>query len=312
MSDLRGDRNMRPVPGETAGPGVRSPKRLITAGIALGAVAAFGIGIWFAYDQGVKRGASGAPPLIRADQGPTKVAPENPGGMQVPNQDKQIYERLPGNQANNSGSQTEKLLPPPERPSATPTTPGTATSPAVSVPNRSAQTVVPNQAPSGQAPSNAVPNRTDAPSASSTTPSGQPAPATSGQPQSVTPPRTAAAPATPAPAATPAQTQTPAARTATPAAATPAPTVTATPGGSAKIQLASLKDQAAATATWNALQKKFPAELGGLQPSYEKVEIADKGTFIRLQAGPLKDRGEAQSACNALAAKNQGCIVVGR
>ncbi|MFN3399280.1 MAG: SPOR domain-containing protein [Ferrovibrio sp.] len=298
MSDLRGDRNMRPVPGsEPAGPGLRSPKRLITAGIALGAVAAFGIGIWFAYDQGVKRGASGAPPLIRADQTPTKVAPENPGGMQVPNQDKQIYERLPGNsaQAPATGG-TERLLPPPERPSAAPTTPNAATSPAVTVPNRNAQTV-PNQSPA----TSGVPNRTDAPSATPV----QPVP---GQPQPVTPPsqpaRTAAAP-TPAPAQT--QSQAP--------AATPAPaarTVTATAGGSAKIQLASLKDQAAATATWNALQKKFPAELGGLQPSYERVEIADKGTFIRLQAGPLKDRAEAQAACSALAAKNQGCIVVGR
>lgn len=292
MSDLRGDRNMRPVPGETASaPGIRSPKRLITAGIALGAVAAFGVGIWFAYDQGVKRGASGAPPLIRADQGPTKVAPENPGGMQVPNQDKQIYERLPGNTTANTAGQTERLLPPQERPSATPTQPNVATSPAVSVPTRPAQSV-PNQ-------STAVPNRTDAPSPAPI----PPAPAAPGQPQPVAP-RTAAAPApTPAPAAAPATTA---------RAAAPAPTVTATPGGSARIQLASLKDQAAATATWNQLQKKFPDVLGGLQPSYERVEIADKGTFIRLQAGPLKDRAEAQSACNALAAKNQGCIVVGR
>lgn len=291
MSDLRGDRNMRPVPGESAGPGLRSPKRLITAGIALGAVAAFGIGIWFAYDQGVKRGASGAPPLIRADQSPTKIAPENPGGMQVPNQDKQIYERLPGNSTQAlAAGQTERLLPPPERPSAAPT------SPAVTVPNRSAQSV-PNQTPAtppATSPAtSAVPNRTDAPSAAPITP------AAPGQPQPVTPPRTAAAP--PAPAATPA-----------PAAAPAARTVTATAGGSAKIQLASLKDQAAATATWTALQKKFPAELGGLQPSYERVEIADKGTFIRLQAGPLKDRADAQAACSALAAKNQGCIVVGR
>lgn len=299
MSDLRGDRNMRPVPGEPAGsPGLRNPKRLITAGIALGAVAAFGIGIWFAYDQGVKRGASGAPPLIRADQAPTKVAPENPGGMQVPNQDKQIYERLPGNTAQAPGGQTERLLPPPERPSAAPTQPSVATSPAVNVPNRSAQPV-PNQAPSAQAPAAsagaAVPNRTDAPSANAV------APATPGQPQAVTPPsppaRTAAAP-TPAPQA---QTPAPAARS-----------VTATPGGSAKIQLASLKDQAAATSTWNQLQKKFPDILGGLQASYERVEIANKGTFIRLQAGPLKDRTDAQAACTALAAKNQGCIVVGR
>jgi hypothetical protein len=292
MSDLRGDRNMRPVPGEPAGgPGLRSPKRLITAGIALGAVAAFGIGIWFAYDQGVKRGASGAPPLIRADQAPAKVAPENPGGMQVPNQDKQIYERLPGNTAQAPGSQAERLLPPPERPSAAPTQPNVATSPSVTVPNRSAQPV-PNQSPAAPG----VPNRTDAPSAAATTP---------GQPQSVTPPsqpaRTAAAP-TPAPAP---QTQ-------SQAAAPAARSVAATSGGSAKIQLASLKDQAAATSTWNQLQKKFPEILGGLQPSYERVEIANKGTFVRLQAGPLKDRGDAQAACSALAAKNQGCIVVGR
>ncbi|MCW0236420.1 MAG: SPOR domain-containing protein [Ferrovibrio sp.] len=284
MSDLRGDRNMRPVPGESANPGMRSPKRLITAGIALGAVAAFGIGIWFAYDQGVKRGASGAPPLIRADQGPAKVAPENPGGMQVPNQDKQIYERLPGNSPAGNTAGTEKLLPPPERPTATPTQPGVATSPAVNVPTRPVQTV-PNQSP----------NRTDAPSPAPI----PPAPAAPGQPQPVAP-RTATTPATPAPAAQ------------TPAPAPAARSVTATPGGSAKIQLASLKDQAAATATWNQLQKKFPDVLGGLQPSYEKVEIANKGTFIRLQAGPLKDRAEATAICSTLAAKNQGCIVVGR
>lgn len=288
MSDLRSDRGSRPVPGEPE-QAPTSPKKIITAAIALGAVAAFGIGIWFAYDQGVKRGASGAPPLIRADQGPAKVAPENPGGMQVPNQDKQIYERLGGNQQS-ATSGTEKLLPPPERPSAAPTQPNNTTANAVTVPNRPAPAAVPNQAPT----TSNVPNRTDAPS-----PSTLSGPAASQPVAPKTEEKPAAAPATRAPA-----------QTATAPAATPS--VTATPGGSAKIQLASLKDQAAATATWNQLQKKFPDVLGGLQPSYEKVEIAGKGTFIRLQAGPLKDRATAQNACQQLAAKNQGCIVVGR
>jgi hypothetical protein len=288
MSDLRSDRGSRPVPSEPE-QAPTSPKKIITAAIALGAVAAFGIGIWFAYDQGVKRGASGAPPLIRADQSPAKVAPENPGGMQVPNQDKQIYERLGGNQPAATPG-TEKLLPPPERPSAAPTQPSNTTANAVTVPNRPAPAAVPNQAPV----TSSVPNRTDAPS-----PSTLNAPAAS---QPVAPKTEEKPPAAPA-ARAPAQTAT------APAAA---PSVTATPGGSAKIQLASLKDQAAATATWNQLQKKFPDVLGGLQPSYEKVEIAGKGTFIRLQAGPLKDRAAAQNACQQLAAKNQGCIVVGR
>lgn len=297
MSDLRSDRGSRPVPSEPD-QAPTSPKKIITAAIALGAVAAFGIGIWFAYDQGVKRGASGAPPLIRADQGPTKVAPENPGGLQVPNQDKQIYERLGGNQQS-ATSGTEKLLPPPERPSAAPTQPGAqpnAQTSAVTVPNRPAPATVPGQSPAASANQTGLPNRTDAPSPSAVT---TPAPSQPVAPKAEEKP--AATPATRAPA-----------QTATAPAPAAAPSVTATPGGSAKVQLASLKDQAAATATWNQLQKKFPEVLGGLQPSYERVDIAGKGTFIRLQAGPLKDRATAQNVCQQLAAKNQGCIVVGR
>lgn len=293
MSDLRSDRGSRPVPSEPD-QAPASPKKIITAAIALGAVAAFGIGIWFAYDQGVKRGASGAPPLIRADQSPAKVAPENPGGMQVPNQDKQIYERLGGSQQAATPG-TEKLLPPPERPSAAPTQPGAQPN-AVTVPNRPAPATVPGQSPTASAGQTGLPNRTDAPSPSAVT---TPAPSQPVAPKAEEKP--AATPATRAPA-----------QTATAPAPAAAPSVTATPGGSAKIQLASLKDQAAATATWNQLQKKFPDILGGLQPSYERVDIAGKGTFIRLQAGPLKDRTTAQTVCQQLAAKNQGCIVVGR
>lgn len=291
MSDLRTDRSSRPVPSQPE-PRMSSPKKTIAAVVALGAVAAFGVGIWFAYDQGVKRGASGAPPLVRADQVPAKVAPENPGGMQIPYQDKQIYERIGGNLQTASGTgQVERLLPPPERPSATAMAPNQA----VTVPMRPTPNAVPNQAPATQS---AIPNRTDAPSAT-------PLPTAPAQPQPLTLP----------PASNPAPAQTAAASPPKPApvaAAAPPPSVTATPGGSAKVQLASLKDRAAAQSTWNQLQKKYGDLLGGLSPSYEDVEIPGKGSFVRLQAGPLKDRSAAQSICEQLAAKKQGCIVVGR
>ena len=39
--------------------------------------------------------AGGAPPVIVADKSPLKVAPENPGGVEVPNQDRQIYAKAP-------------------------------------------------------------------------------------------------------------------------------------------------------------------------------------------------------------------------
>ncbi len=290
MSDLRTDRASRPVPNAAAGPEAAAggAKRLVTAGIALGAVAAFGIGIWFAYDQGVKRGASGAPPLVRAEQGPAKVAPENPGGLQVPNQDKQIYERLAGS-GNSSQPQTERLLPPPERPlerppvaAVAPAPAGsTAAGPTVTIPTRPAVNGVPGQAPAAEP----APAQRQATAPAATPPAANPVP---------TPPR---------PAQSQPQAAAPAARPTAPAAAT---------AGSARVQLASLPEQAQAQATWAALQRKFAADLGGLSANYERVEIPGKGVFYRVQAGPLKDRAAAQALCEKLSAQKQGCIVVGR
>ena len=100
----------------TAEPPARGRGRIAAAVVALAAIAAFGVGIWYAYDQGVKKG-TGTPPVVKADRTPTKVQPENPGGMAVPNQDKQVYERLAGQPP--ATTQVERLLPPPERPAAT-------------------------------------------------------------------------------------------------------------------------------------------------------------------------------------------------
>jgi cell division septation protein DedD len=59
-------------------------------------------------------------PLIRADERPTKVKPEKPGGMEVPDRDKLIYTQ--------KRAMVEHLLPPPEKPMARPATPSAATS----------------------------------------------------------------------------------------------------------------------------------------------------------------------------------------
>src|SRR5262249_46806983 len=69
-------------------------------------------GLWFAYQQGLRHGGAmtGAAdvPLIRADERPTKIKPEKPGGMEVPDRDKLIYTQKRGS--------VEHLLPPPEKP----------------------------------------------------------------------------------------------------------------------------------------------------------------------------------------------------
>ncbi len=95
---------------------------LIASLVALVVVGVFAGSLWFAYQQGMKRGGviNGAAdvPLIRADERPTKVKPQNPGGMEVPDRDKLIYTQ--------KRAAVEHLLPPPEKPMPRPTAPSAA------------------------------------------------------------------------------------------------------------------------------------------------------------------------------------------
>ncbi|MBT5414142.1 MAG: hypothetical protein HOK81_06035, partial [Rhodospirillaceae bacterium] len=86
--------------------------------VALVALGAFGIVIWYAYNLGIRDGTESVAPLIRADARPTKIKPEKPGGMAVPHQDKEIYETL--GSGGNTEPKVERLLPPPEQPKALP------------------------------------------------------------------------------------------------------------------------------------------------------------------------------------------------
>ena len=93
---------------------------ILTVALGLLAVAAIGVAarhIFFGPKHTVQ--AENGVPLIKADDKPvkTKPAPEDRGGMNVPNRDKLVYERM-GN--SESLSQSERLLPPPEAPAAPP------------------------------------------------------------------------------------------------------------------------------------------------------------------------------------------------
>ncbi|MDB5557098.1 MAG: hypothetical protein JWQ36_32, partial [Enterovirga sp.] len=73
-----------------AAPPARRRVGAVMALVALTAVGAGGAFTWRKMSAGST--PSGPPPLIKADNAPLKVAPENPGGMDIPNQDRQIYE----------------------------------------------------------------------------------------------------------------------------------------------------------------------------------------------------------------------------
>ena len=65
--------------------------RVWIAGVAL---AAFGLFSWYAYQQATRTGEQTVAPLIAADEQPTRAKPEAPGGVDIPHQDKSVYERL--------------------------------------------------------------------------------------------------------------------------------------------------------------------------------------------------------------------------
>ncbi len=122
---------------------------LVASLITLAVIAVFAGGLWFAYQQGLRHGGGGTiaadVPLIRADERPTKVKPENPGGMEVPDRDKLIYTQ--------KRATVEHLLPPPEKPMPRPAVPSAAAPSASPQPPLTSAAAGPqNPAPQAQSP----------------------------------------------------------------------------------------------------------------------------------------------------------------
>jgi len=82
--------------------------------VSIAAIASFGSVVWWAHNQDVRAGGRGLEPLVvQAPATPTRIKPENAGGLVPPDQDKEVYNRIaPGAVP----TQPEKLL-------AGPTTP---------------------------------------------------------------------------------------------------------------------------------------------------------------------------------------------
>jgi hypothetical protein len=290
--------------------GTEPPKRrgrLLAAMIALFAIGGFGGVLWYAYSQG-QRPADAVAPILRSDGEPSRVRPEQPGGMVVPHQDKLVLNNM--QQAARPG-QAERLLPPAEAP--LPQTARTAPPPAAQVALAPPPTPAPAPPPAPPAP----------PPAAAPTPAPTAAPTTAGTliappaPPPVAPAPSAAAPAalppalppvmTPPPPAAPPQIAARPPAAATAPAAPPAPARTGTPG-EWRVQLGSFPAADQASAQWDRL-KKAHAELQALGLTTVRVDLGDKGVWYRVQAGPLNEAG-ARALCEDLKAKKRDCLVV--
>jgi cell division septation protein DedD len=90
----------------------------------------------------------------------------------------------------------------------------------------------------------------------------------------------------------------------------PAPEPASTPStGDYYVQLASIKSMDGVPGEWTKLTKKYPSILSGYNYRVETADLGDKGTFYRIQAGPvLKDK--AVSTCEAIKKINaNGCLL---
>jgi len=315
----------------------RSRKGLVAMGAVLGAVVIGGGGAYLLTQSSSK--AVGEPILVQATKDPVKVQPQNPGGVEIPNQNKQIYER--------SQNTETKVVNREEQPvdvkQAVQANGGSvladatgATMPGAAPQARNAHnslnlgeprkvrtvtirpdgTVVgapePAQAQPSQAPVPTMTMPVAAQPAAAQTAAAQPKPAPATPVAApATPaatPRTApvaAAPADPAPDAAPAPQRVALAQPVPVAAPATADTSTALAGGYA-VQLGLANSESAAETAFASYQRKYP-DLEGLPSIIRKAEV-NGNTIYRVRVGPMS-REEASSLCSKLQGQGGQCFV---
>ena len=274
-------------------------RRLVQGGIALLAVVLFLGVVWYAYIWGSRSAATGDVPVVSAPEGAEKVEPEDPGGMDVPHQDKLVL-----NQDGDGGN-------------------GAADAPAADAPAETGgdgeqvaelpETTVPDQdmadgeqagsaTAEGEGGTASDPDGTDAPDATGSepaqtadTPTRTPERKPGGGQASQT--QTAGAD----PAQSPAQATDPAAD----------PSASVPDEGRYAVQIAAFQSEQAARTAWSRYQQRFPEVLSGQRLLLQNAEV-DGQTYWRVRTGPFADRSAAQSVCDRLQARDQSCLPVTR
>lgn len=272
--------------------------------------------LYVVFQQGVRTGGRNAPPVIVAESGPEKIRPEDPGGLDVPHQDKTVYDRVSGQ----SSERVERLLPEPEEP--------------VDVSGLRTNDEAPAQA--DEEPAQDEPKQDEV--AKTETPTDK---AAQDEPVRELPkPR----PAEPAPVE-----QTPIEQSETSGAEVinevenigdliksipedkpdlaldpignsvaevdaasvnrASGTIPSATSGAYVVQVASFKGADLATGGWETLVRKNKDLLANLRPDIQLADLGNRGIYYRLRIGPFATKADAQSLCNALKARRQDCLV---
>mgnify|MGYP001468669873 CR=1 FL=1 len=115
MSIAEPDANRSDVEdGESLAGGLAKYGRMGGIAAALGMSGLFAVAAWFALHRSdLDAPTTDTVPLIKAEAGPVKEKPKDPGGLKIPNQDKLVFERIT---PETKTPINEKLAPAPEEP----------------------------------------------------------------------------------------------------------------------------------------------------------------------------------------------------
>lgn len=282
--------------------GSRLPLLIVLALLVLAMFAGF---VWLAYSEGVARGR-GETPVITADAGPARVAPDNPGGAAEPYKGFKIYEQ-PAPPDDDAAPAT---TPAPAAASPPPATKPTLTE----TPAPPAKTAAASAAPVPATPAPAMPVPAAPAKVAAAAPAPKPAPALK---SSQLPPQPAApiGPATAPPRALNTASA-PAAAPPAPKPVTPAPAPASAPAAAAPVsgdasvlQIGAYKSQADADRAWATYKTKHASLLAGYAPDVKQVDLGEKGTWFRLRIAGFPSKDVASGLCDRLKADGGSCFL---
>ena len=262
---------------------------------------------------------SGEPPIIRADNSPTKVVPaqSDGGASKIPDRmpsggggERLVSrEEAPIDVNSKSGSSRVEFPPlnqnrtPPPVASVSRTGPALATAANDTMPNNETRKIKTLAVKGDAAENGGIPAGAAAPakpdpyarSASALTALAQrnPSAADAGANTPLTP------------QSAPASDAAPPIRLAATNAVRTAPSA----GGDYLVQVSSQKNEADVQASYRSLQNKFPAALGSRSPVIKRADLGDKGVHYRTMVGPFGSAEEAAQFCGNLKSAGGQCIV---
>ncbi len=277
------------------GPSQTGPRRTgwITALVGLNGVLVLGgLGYWyFAFWKYLPDPDTG-PPLVVAKEGPVRVKPDDPGGLDIPHQDKLIYGHLDPDGA--PQETVERLLPPPEIPVSPVIAKGETDRKTARIVADMPEHITPPDLPVSSDVSDVAPPILPQTSPSDTSPDEQPTaektPSSSKHPKSVSPAGDSLA-----------EKQ-----------STQQDQLAVVPGPEFfRVQLGAFRSDTAAQNGWKALSKEFSGILSGLKGEIVRADLEEQGVYYRIQVGRL-EKEAAQKICRQLSAQKKECLVVKR